>query len=156
MYGLLASKMPTANRGLYIVDRKTRQTRRLPAPDGFARAVWSPDSRHVVATNGTRFLLYDFATRKWEELTSGVGLGLPFWSRDGKFVYYQELFGEPDQPIYRVHIGTHKRERLMSLKQIPQSNVNRYGLAGLAANDVPVASVVRTNSDIYALELELP
>lgn len=44
----------------------------------------------------------------------------------------------------------------MSLKQIPESNVAGYLFGGMAPRDAPIVSVSRTNSDIYALDLELP
>jgi hypothetical protein len=55
-----------------------------------------------------------------------------------------------------VRIGNRKIERLMGLRQIPQSNVSRYSLAGLGPGDSLVTGLMRTNSDLYALELELP
>jgi hypothetical protein len=45
---------------------------------------------------------------------------------------------------------------MMSSKQIPQSDLDRYSFSGLAPDDAPIAVVVRTNSDIYALELDVP
>ena len=141
-----------------MIDLKTRATRILPGSESILRAVWSPDPRFAAATNvaGSQILLFDFRTQQWSKLASGVGLGIPFWSRDGKFLYYQDVFGSPDQPSYRVHLGSRKIERVMGLKEIPQSNVIRYGLVGLGPGDSPVAGLMRTNSDIYSLELELP
>ncbi len=61
------------------------------------------------------------ATRVWTPLASGDGVSAPFWSRDGKSVYYQETLA-PEQPIFRAAVGGAKKERIMSSKQIPQSN----------------------------------
>jgi hypothetical protein len=44
----------------------------------------------------------------------------------------------------------------VGLKQIPQSNSIGYLLAGLGPDDAPVATVIYTNSDIYALGVDLP
>jgi hypothetical protein len=55
-----------------------------------------------------------------------------------------------------VRIGDRRIERMMSSRQLLQSNVTGYVLAGIAPGDAPVASVIRSNSDLYALELELP
>jgi len=52
--------------------------------------------------------------------------------------------------------GKGRPERMLSAKQIPQSNSVGYALAGLAPDDAPIAMVIYTNSDIYALEVELP
>ena len=45
---------------------------------------------------------------------------------------------------------------MISAKEIPQSNFVGYVLAGLGPDDAPIAAVIYTNSDIYALEVELP
>jgi len=45
---------------------------------------------------------------------------------------------------------------MTSSKQIPQSNSTGYLLAGLGPGDAPIATVIYSNSDIYALNVELP
>jgi len=55
-----------------------------------------------------------------------------------------------------VQVQSRKVEQLTSLKQIPQSNVTGFLFGGMAPGDAPIASVIRYNSDIYALDLELP
>jgi hypothetical protein len=77
--------------------------------------------------------------------------------RDSKYIYYQETLA-PEQPIFRVAIGGGgaRKERMMSSKQIPQSNSIGYRWLGLAPGDAPIATVIYSNSDIYALEVELP
>jgi len=158
LYGLAARPGSRERQGLYVIDWRTRAKKMLPGSETILRAAWSPDPRYAAGTNvaGSRILLFDFRTQQWSGLVEGVGLGTPFWSRDGKYVYYQDAFGDPDQPIFRVRIGNRKIERLMGLRQIPQSNVSRYSLAGLGPGDSLVTGLMRTNSDLYALELELP
>jgi RNA polymerase sigma factor (TIGR02999 family) len=94
--------------------------------------------------------------RQWSLLAAGVQLGYPFWSRDGKYVYFQDLLNGEDQPIFRVRISGRKVEKLMSAKDLPQSDVTGYTLTGLDPNDEPIANVLRSNSDVYALDLNLP
>lgn len=145
--------------GLFVLDRKTRQAAFLPRSEALAKPAWSPDGRYIAATNraGTQILLLNLDTRQWTPLESGDGLGAPFWSRDSRYVYCQDALA-PDQPIARVAISSPKRmkERLMSSKQIPQSNSTGYLLAGLGPDDAPIATVIYSNSDIYALEVDLP
>jgi len=155
---LIARTQPSA--GLYTLDRKTKQSALLPGSESLARAAWSPSARYIAATNRTRteILLVDLQSRHWEPLAAGQGLGQPFWSHDSKFVYYQQVLGDPEQPIFRVPVNGTRRtpERMMSARQVPQSNAAGFLLVGLTADDAPMAAVIHPNSDIYALEVELP
>jgi Tol biopolymer transport system component len=139
------------------MDWKTRKIESLPGSEGLSRAAWSPNPRYIAATNsaGLQILLFDFRTRQWTPLATGVGLGPPFWSRDGKYVYYQEAYAA-EQTVFRVRIGDRGIERVLSSRQLLQSNVTGYVLCGLAPRDAPIGSVIRSNSDIYALDVDLP
>jgi Tol biopolymer transport system component len=144
--------------GLYVMDWKTRVARFLPGSEALARAAWSPDQHYIAATGygGGGIDLLDLKTGQWTPLATGSGLGIPLWSPDSQYVYYQEVLGGPEQPIFRVQIHTRKLEKTMSASQIPQSNLTSYVMTGMAPGDEPIATVLRSNSDIYALDLELP
>jgi len=143
--------------GVYIMDLAKRSARFLEGSAQLMQPVWSPDGRYVVAhRDRAQLLLFDFRTRRWTSLANGVGLVGPYWSRDGKYVYYQEEFQGLEQPISRIHVTTRRVERMTGLKQIPQSSVAGFVLGGMTSEDAPIVSVIRTNSDIYALDLELP
>ncbi len=143
---------------LYVMNWKTRKSEVLPGSEGLSRPSWSPDPRYIAATNwrGTEIRLFDFHARRWTPLAGGVAMGPPFWSHDGRYVYYQDAFAEAEQPVFRVRIADRKSERVVSSRQLLESNVTGYTLAGLAPGDAPVASLIRSNSDLYALDLDLP
>ncbi len=155
---LLFSRGLPRDSALYVMDWKTRKTEILPGSEGFTRADWSPDPRYIAATHtsGSQIRLFDFRTGQWTLLATGVALGPPFWSHDGKYLYYQDAYGGVEQPVYRVRIANRRIERIVSSRQLLQSNVTGYVLAGLTPGDEPVASVIRSNSDLYALDLDLP
>jgi WD40-like Beta Propeller Repeat len=143
---------------LYVMDLQTRKADLLPGSEALSRAAWSPDPRYIAATgsDGLRILLFDFHTRRWTPLATGFGLGPPFWSRDGKYVYYQDAFAGAEQPVFRVRVADRRIEPIVSSRQLLQSNATGYVLCGLAPGDAPVASVIRSNSDLSALDLDLP
>ena len=66
------------------------------------------------------------------------------------------MLGGPEQPIFRVQIHTRKIEKMMGASQIPQSNLTGYVMTGMGPGDEPVATALRSNSDIYALDLDAP
>ena len=101
-------------------------------------------------------MLFDFQTHHRTHLVDGVGLGVPRWPRDSRYVYYREVIGGVPQPIFRIRVGSGRIERVVDARQIPQSNVAAYLMCGLAPGDEPVATLIRSNSDIYALDVDLP
>jgi Tol biopolymer transport system component len=144
-----------SGRGLYVMDWKTREITSLPESERYTQAAWSPDGRHVLGATGVEIDIFDILTRRWTPLVTAPGIGPPLWSRTGKHVFYQNLF-EAEQPIYRAPLDGGKIERMASSRQVPQSDLTVFVLAGVAPDDAPIAALVRKNLDIYALELELP
>ena len=78
-----------------------------------------------------------------------------YLSSGGDFIYYQ-VVDQPGQPIFRVPARGGPPERVTSFGSVLQSDPSRYELVGLDPSDAPIASIHRTNSDLYSLELELP
>lgn len=143
--------------GLYVMNLKTGKSVGVPESETILRAAWSPDSRYIAGNRGgTQLLLFDFQSKKWNLLMKGAGLGIPYWSADGRYVYCQEVLGEAGQPVFRVRAADRAIERMLDSRQIPQSNVTAYLLTGVTPDGAPLATLIRTNSDIYALDLELP
>jgi Tol biopolymer transport system component len=142
-------------KGLYLMDWSTRKSSLLPGSEGMLYGFWSPNGRYIAARNEKELLLFDTRTQRWTVLGSSIGFGKPFWSSSGKYIFIQNQF-EAEQPIFRVPVTGGAYERVMSSRQIPQSDITSYLMAGLTPDDAPVAAVVRKNEDIYALELDWP
>jgi len=146
-----------AGLGLYLMDWKTREIKLLPGSERMVAAAWSPDGSHIAATDSEakQIQVFDLGTRRWTPLVTGSTLGRPFWSGNRKYFYYQDGLAM-DQPIFRVSIDGGKLQEVANARQIPQSDLTGFTLAGIAPDDMPIGSVFRKNADIYALELDLP
>ncbi len=142
--------------GLYIMDWKSGKTQFLPGSEGLSQPVWSPDSRYIAATSVTHILLFDFHARRWTPLATGESLCSPAWSHDGKYLYYQDILGGGEQPVFRMRLADRQVARLVTSRQLLQGNVTSFALTALAPGDVPIALVDHRNADIYALDVELP
>jgi Tol biopolymer transport system component len=144
---------------IYRLDLSTRETAMIPGSDDFEGPQWSPDGRYAAASDkkDQKLMLFDFNRGQWSELADGVPYGWGIrWSADSNYVYYQHVYGGEEQPIFRVRVSDRKVEQITSSRQILRADVLSYSMTGLTPDNSPLASLVRTNSDLYALELELP
>jgi len=141
-----------------LLDVTTHQVTTLPGSEGLTEPRWSPDARYVVArTNDNRkVMLFDFQTRHWTEFATVHLVHGIYFSSDSRYLYFQDLEEGEDQPIYRVNIHNRKQERVATRKQLLRADVSGYGLSGLAPDDSPLATLVRSNCDIYALDVDFP
>jgi Tol biopolymer transport system component len=89
--------------GFYTMNWKTKKVSFLTASHGVLRSAWSPDGRHIAATDGTRLEVFDLQTRSWTPVVLSGG-GLPFWSKNGRYLYYQNET-EAEQPIFRFCVN---------------------------------------------------
>lgn len=139
------------------VDLQTMQVAELPGSRGLKNPAFSPDGRYVAAASfdDHKLMLFDQKTKTWSELVTATELRAPFWSHDGRSIYYQELFGGSEQPIYRIRIADRKIEPVATSKQFLRGDVRGYGLIGLAPDDSPMVDLSRATSDIYAVDLNL-
>ena len=64
--------------------------------------------------------------------------------------------GGAQQPIFRVWLADRRVARVVTSRQLLQSNVTGFKLIALAPGDVPIALVEHRNADIYALDVDLP
>ena len=87
---------------IQLLDLRTREVSVLPGSEGLWAPRWSKDGRHLIAHrfDFQNLMLFDFTTRKWEELDRG-NLHFANWSRDGKYVLLRAL-GE-ERHVSRPH-----------------------------------------------------
>jgi Tol biopolymer transport system component/DNA-binding winged helix-turn-helix (wHTH) protein len=142
-----------------FLDMTTRQIQMLPNTDRFEGPRWSPDGKYIAAgsRNDRKLMLFDVSRRQWSGLADGTPYGWGIrWSSDSKYVYYQRAYLGEEQPIFRVRISDRKVERVTSSREILRADVMSYIMTGLTPDNSPVASLLHTNSDVNALELDLP
>ncbi|HEY6350618.1 MAG TPA: winged helix-turn-helix domain-containing protein [Candidatus Angelobacter sp.] len=144
---------------IYLLAVNTREVHAVPGSEGFDGVHWSPDGKYAAASDQVhhKLMLFDFARQRWSVLSDGTPYGWGIrWSSDSRYVYYQQTdFGE-EQPIFRVRISDHKVEQVTSDRQILRGDVLGYSMTGLTPDNSPLSSLVRRNSDIYVLDLDLP
>jgi Tol biopolymer transport system component len=150
---------PWRHPGLWKFDPATGQSEIIPGSDGLENPQWSPDGRWIVAFSrkDRKLTLFDVGRQSWSELADGAPdtWGV-LWSSDSKYVYYQHAYDVEEQPIFRIRVSDHRFEQITSARQILSADVLAYGLTGLMPDNSPLVSFVHRNSDIYALELDLP
>ncbi len=142
-----------------LLDLDTRQTRILPDTNNFDGVHWSPDGKYAAASDqaNRKLMLFEFNRQQWSVLSDGTPYGWGIrWSSDSRYVYYQHPDQGEEQPIFRVRISDRRIEQITSARQILRADVLGYTMTGLTPDNSPVASLVRRNSDIYVLELDLP
>ena len=137
-------------------DLRSGEARKVPGTDNSGPPELSPDGRYIAAQSEDfhALLVMDRQSGKWKQLARAEFVHLPKWSRDGRYIYYQDPRDGEDQPMYRVAALGGKAEEVASRKQFLRSDVGRYSFAALTPDDQPVAVVIRPNADVYALELE--
>jgi Tol biopolymer transport system component/DNA-binding winged helix-turn-helix (wHTH) protein len=144
---------------IYLMNLSTHRFAMIPDSENFEGPQWSPDGKYMAASDrkDQKLMLYDFSSHQWAPLSDGTPYGWGIrWSNDSKYIYYQHNHGEEEQPIYRVRISDRKVDQLTSSRQILRADVLSYSMTGLTPDNSPLASFLRRNSDIYALELDLP
>jgi len=136
-----------------ILDVTAKQTSVLFGSEDLYAPRWSPDGQHLAAlsANNEKLVLYDFKTQKWSDWITGIGqVGVPKWSHDSKYLYFDNLSGQ--EPGYRrVKLGETHSEFLVNLKDL-----HRSWWSGITPEGSPIFSRDISTDEIYALDLELP
>ncbi len=155
-YFPIFEKAPAEKLGVFEVDLRTRNMKKLPGSDGLWVPRWSLDGRYVVARSldSQALMLFDFETQTWTELVRGVYFGFTNWSADGQYVYYLRRGREP--AVFRVRIVDRKTEEIASLKDVRQTGFRGAIWIGLAPDDSPLLLRDIGTQEIYALDFQTP
>jgi len=148
------SKLP---RGIYVVDWKTRRGAKVPNSDGLTSPMWSPDGKYFIAKTPDEraILMFDSRAQTWKTVAKGTELSGLTWSRDSQYLYVQK-FADEGQPIYRLHAGDFRPERVVNFEGPIHDG---FELCVLEAGVADGSLIVRLRSNggqIYALDLKFP
>jgi hypothetical protein len=110
----------------------------------------------ALSGDSLKLLFFDLKNQKWSvPITENGVIGFPIWSRDGKYLYFNE--GGADPTFRRVKLGATRSEALFTLKRLALYNSNMVGdWSGLTPDQFPLFTRDISAEEIYALDLELP
>ena len=156
----IADELPAGQateNGIYIYDLRSGQTTAVADSTGLSQARWSPDGRYLaaVSNDSSRMKLYDFSKKSWTEIVRGKWVTLPEWSRDSKFIYYQD-FHEPGQPIFRFRLQDASIESVFNLEGLLKSTAIRCNFLGLTPDGSLLIRAKGRSGNLYKFQLELP
>ena len=147
-----------AGRVLSLVDLQTHRVSTIPGSEGWFSPRWSPDGRTIAALSqdSLKVAFFDWKNQKWSEpIAEPAIIGFPTWSRDSKYLYFDE--GGTDPTFRRIKVGGANSEMLFRLNGISRAGSNMVGeWSGLTPDAVPLFTRDTSVKEIYALDVELP
>jgi Tol biopolymer transport system component/DNA-binding winged helix-turn-helix (wHTH) protein len=149
---------PKDESGFFILNLKSRKTAKIPESEGMTDPQFSSDGRYLVGFVGgekSSMMVFDFQTRRWKTVAHGNNFYRLRKSQDGKYFYFQEI-PAPGEPLFRMHVGDWKVERVMSFESILQGSVVRCRFAEVMPDGSPMVIAVRGGYEIYSIDLDLP
>jgi len=145
--------------GIYRIAISSGGKTRIPGSEDKTDPTLSPDARFIAAPseNGRSLHLFNFASQRWTEIATGAFLRYPRWSRDSRYLYFQDYYQGSEQPVYRIGVPDGKPEKVVSADDFQRSDVfHGYLFHTLAPDGSPIVSLLRNKSDVFALDLDLP
>ena len=144
-----------ANAVFQIYDLETKNMSRVPDSQDKIGAFWIDSHALVAATvDTTKFLTFDFNSKEWSELASGVFVNWNL-SVDSKYLYYTTGGTEPK--AQRIRFSDRKIENIVDLRGLRRVVDSFFGTQVGAAPD---GSVLLTRDigtqEIYALTVKWP
>ena len=147
----------TPDSNVKVLSLNTHTVTEIPGSKGLFSPRWSPDGRYAAAltVGNYKLMLFDFKTQKWEAL-SGGGASFPNWSKDVKYVYFDEL-GTPAAAFFRVEIATRRIEEVARLGNAhPADGIAGLPWVGVTPDGSPRIARQAGSQEIYALDVDFP
>lgn len=144
------------SRGIRVMDLSTNRVSSLPGATKMWSPRTSPDGRYIAALSEqeSKMMLFDATTQKWEELSDRYS-GYPSWSRDGKYLYFQDWnrgSGYPSR-VVRLRMRDRRLETVVDLKSLDRLSIGTFmSWSGLAADDTVLLSRNNSTQEIYAVK----
>jgi Tol biopolymer transport system component len=144
------------SRGIRVLDVKTNKVSPLPGGMEMWSPRLSPDGRYIaaLAEQDSRMMMFDTRTQKWEQLSSHYS-GYPSWSRDSKFLYFQEWTQGSGLPsrVVRIRMSDRRLEAILDLKTLDRLSIGTFmSWFGLAPDDSILLSRNNSTQEIYAVK----
>jgi hypothetical protein len=145
----LGGGAPTVTRHLYRYDLRTEKTMEISGSDGLFSPRSSPDGRYLSAilADWQGMSLMSTATSKWQPLTRQRSTGIPFWSPDSAWVYFNDI---GDTVLWRVHIPDGRVEELGPIPLPP--GYNDCVAAALTSDGAAILKCWDSRAEIFALD----
>jgi len=141
---------------LQILNVANRSFSVIPDSLNKLGSFWLTQDRLVAATqDSTKFLLFDFKTRKWTELFKGTFTNW-FVSPDKKYLYFT-TGGAGEPKVLRVRFADHKVETIASLKDFRRLEDPVQGMQiGVEPDGSALFTRDAGTQEIYALNVRWP
>lgn len=137
---------------LRVLNLATCEVSKFPGSEGIFSPRWSPDGSTLAAIrdfqDDSHLMLYHVATGKWEEVMRPGYVSWPYWSHDGRSLWYYDA---NTMAIIRYDIRTGRHEEVTPLKMEDMTGMIEFWM-GLTPNDEPMIRRRRDVRQIYALE----
>jgi Tol biopolymer transport system component len=140
-----------------MIELKTGQVHELQASKTSAYPQASPDGRYVAAVSedGKKLRIYDFSSQSWQDLVPPAGAGMPAWSADSRYVYFDNGLSS-DSAVYRMRISDHRIEQVAKLKNFRRAIWGNLPWFGLSPKDEPLVLRDVGSQEVYALDFKEP